>query len=53
MLKLLADENIDPDLVTQLRRHLPDINAVDVRDAGLMQTPDPVILQWAADITTG
>lgn len=49
MLKLLADENIDPDLVTQLRRHLPDIDAVDVRDAGLTQTPDPVILQWAAD----
>ena len=49
MLKLLADENINPDLLTQLRRHLPDIDAVDVRDAGLMQTPDPAILQWAAD----
>ena len=49
MLKLLADENINPDLLTQLWRHLPDIDAVDVRDAGLTQMPDPVILQWAAD----
>ena len=49
MLKLLADENINPDLLTQLRRHLPDIDAVDVRETGLTQTPDPVILQWAAD----
>ena len=45
----LTDENIDPDLLTQLRRHLPDIDVIDVRDVGLESTPDPIILQWAAD----
>ena len=45
----LTDENIDPDLLTQLRRHLPDIDVIDVRDVGLDSTPDPIILQWAAD----
>ena len=45
----LADENIEADLLIQLRRHLPDIDVIDVRDAGMAQTPDDVILQWAAD----
>ena len=49
MLKLLADEDTNPEILVQLRRHLPGIDAVDVRDVGLGQTPDPVILQWAAD----
>lgn len=49
MLKLLTDEDTNPELVVQLRRHLPGIDAVDVREVGLAQTPDPVILQWAAD----
>ena len=49
MLRFLTDENIDPALAEQLRRHLPGVDVVDVRDVGLDATPDPVILQWAAD----
>ena len=49
MIKFLTDENVDPDLLDQLRRHLPDIDVIDVRDVGLNSTPDPIILQWAAD----
>ena len=45
----LSDENIESELLAQLRRHMPDIDVVDVRDIGLSQTPDEVILQWAAD----
>ena len=49
MLKFLADENVNPVLLTQLRRHLPGIDIVHARDVGLTQTPDQDILQWAAD----
>ena len=49
MLKFLTDENIDPSLAEQLRRHLPDIDVIDVREVGLNATRDPIILQWAAD----
>lgn len=49
MINFLTDENIDPALLNQLRRHLPEIDVIDVRDVGLDSTPDPVILQWAAD----
>ena len=49
MIKFLTDENVGPDLLGQLRRHLPDIDVIDVRDVGLNSTPDPIILQWAAD----
>ena len=42
----LTDENIDPCLLIQLRRHLPSI---DVRDVGLDSKPDPTILHWAAE----
>ena len=44
MIKFLTDENVDPDLLGQLRRHLPDIDVIDVRDVGLNSTPDPIIL---------
>ena len=49
MLKFLTDENIDPALPEQLRRHLPGLDIIDVREVGLNATPDPIILQWEAD----
>ena len=49
MLSLLADENIDPVIVTQLALHIPDIDFLHVRDVNLLQMPDPIILEWAAD----
>lgn len=49
MLIFLTDENIEAEIPVQLRRHLPSIDVVDVRDVGLAQTSDEIILQWAAD----
>ena len=49
MLKFLTDEDVPRSLSRQLRLHLPDIDLVRAVDVGLGQTPDPVILQWAAD----
>lgn len=49
MLRLLADENVDPDIVTQVRLHIPNADFIHVGDVNLGQTPDPIILQWAAE----
>ena len=49
MLGLLADENVDPAIVTQVRLHIPNVDFLHVSGVGLAQTPDPIILQWAAD----
>ena len=48
MLRLVSDENFNGDIVRGLlRRHL-GLELVRVQDVGLMQTPDPDILEWAA-----
>lgn len=47
--RLLADENIDPDLVTGLTRRVPETDIVRVQDVGLRTEDDPTILAWAAD----
>lgn len=49
MLKFLMDEDVPRFFLTQLRLHSPSIDIVRVVDVGLGETPDPVILQWAAD----
>lgn len=48
MLRLLADENFDNDVVRALIRRNPNIDIVRVQDVGLSKTPDPIILEWAA-----
>jgi predicted nuclease of predicted toxin-antitoxin system len=48
-LKLLADENIEPQLVRGLLRRQPDLDIVSTRDVGLLGWSDPDLLQWAAD----
>lgn len=48
MLRLLADENFDNDVVRALLRRNPNIDIVRVQDVGLSKTPDPIILEWAA-----
>src|SRR5688572_7535086 len=48
MLKLLIDEDVHGDIVAGLRRRQPALDMVRVQDVGLRQTPDPVILEWAA-----
>lgn len=47
--RLLADENIDPDLVLGVKRRVGDVDFVRVQDVGLRTLDDPTILQWSAD----
>ncbi|MBY0524647.1 MAG: DUF5615 family PIN-like protein [Gemmataceae bacterium] len=49
MIKLVADENFDEDLLRGLLRRLPELNVVRVQDVNLAETPDPIILAWAAE----
>jgi hypothetical protein len=48
MLRLISDENFNGDIVRGLLRRHPELELVRVQDVGLMQTPDPEILEWAA-----
>jgi predicted nuclease of predicted toxin-antitoxin system len=48
MLRLLIDEDVHGDIVAGLRRRQPALDVVRVQDVGLAHTPDPVILEWAA-----
>lgn len=49
IVRFIADENIDPDLVLGLRRRVDGLDIVRVQDVGLRTADDPTILQWAAD----
>lgn len=49
MLKLISDENFDADILRGLFRKRPELDVVRVQDVGLIATPDPEILAWAAD----
>lgn len=49
MLRLASDENFNGDIVRGLLRQHPELDLVRVQDVGLMQTPDPDILEWAAN----
>lgn len=48
MLRLLADENFNHDLLRGLLRRLPKLDVVRVQDVGLRQMDDPAVLEWAA-----
>jgi predicted nuclease of predicted toxin-antitoxin system len=48
MLRLLADENFNGDIVRGLLLRQPDLDLVRVQDAGLAGADDPDILAWAA-----
>lgn len=48
MLRLVSDENFNGDIVRGLLRRHSELDLVRVQDVGLMQTPDPDILEWAA-----
>lgn len=47
-LRFAVDENLDQRIVTALRRRLPSVDLLRVRDVGLAGQEDPVILEWAA-----
>jgi len=48
MLRLLADEDFNNDIVRGLLRRKPDLDIVRMRDVGLSGTGDPTVLEWAA-----
>ncbi len=47
--RFLADENVDPDLVSGLQRRIGEVDVVRVQDVGLRTADDSEVLQWAAD----
>jgi hypothetical protein len=49
MLKLLADENFNNDVVRALLRRSPSLDIVRVQDVSLSGADDPSVLAWAAD----
>jgi hypothetical protein len=49
MLRLLADENFNGDIVRGLLLRQPDFDIVRVQDVGLAGANDPDILAWAAE----
>lgn len=48
MIRLLTDENLNQHILRGLRRRLPRLDCVSVRDVGLAGSPDLVLLKWAA-----
>jgi predicted nuclease of predicted toxin-antitoxin system len=49
MLRLLADENFNGDIVRGLLLRQPDLHIVRVQDVGLAGAEDPDLLAWAAE----
>ncbi len=48
-MQLLADENLDADIVRALRRRMPTLDIVRVQEVGLTGVDDPAVLAWAAE----
>jgi hypothetical protein len=48
MLRFLTDEDFDGRLPSALLARVPGLDLVRTQDTGLMHTPDPDILAWAA-----
>jgi hypothetical protein len=49
MVRLLADENFNGDIVRGLLLRRPDLDIVRVQDVGLSGADDPAVLAWAAN----
>ena len=49
MIRLLADENLNNNIVRGVRLRQPDIDLVRVQDVGLSGADDPTVLAWAAE----
>ena len=49
MLRLLADENFNNDIVRGLRLRDPAVDLIRVQDIGLLRAGDPAVLAWAGD----
>jgi hypothetical protein len=48
MLRLVADENFNNDIVRGLLRRKPELDIVRIQDVGLSGADDPTLLEWAA-----
>jgi predicted nuclease of predicted toxin-antitoxin system len=48
VVNLVSDENFDGDILRGLLRSLPTLDVVRVQNFGLTQSPDSMILTWAA-----
>jgi len=48
MLRLLADENLNHDLIRGILRRMPSLDLVRVQDVGLREIDDASVLAWAA-----
>jgi hypothetical protein len=48
MLRFLADENFNNDIIRGVRRRNPAVDIVRVQDEELSGADDPTILEWAA-----
>jgi hypothetical protein len=46
--RFLADEDLDADIISSLRSREPAIDILDVKNAGLLGTRDPDLLELAA-----
>ena len=49
MLRLLADENFNGDIIRGIFLRKPDIDLVRVQDTGLLGSSDEDVLAWAAE----
>ncbi len=47
--RYLFDEDFNGKIIRGVRRRAPTLDALNVQDIGLRETPDPVILEWAAN----
>lgn len=48
MLRFLADENFNNNIIRGLLRRRPELDVVRVQDVGLYSEDDPTVLEWAA-----
>ena len=48
MLRLLVDQNFDHDILRELIRRVPQIDAVTAFEIGMSEATDPELLTWAA-----
>ena len=48
MLRFLADENFNNQIVRGILRRNANVDIVRVQDVGLAEVDDPIILEWAA-----
>lgn len=47
MLRFVANENLNNDILRGLLRRAPNLNIVRVQDVGLSGANDPTVLEWA------